>query len=422
MLTTTSPLTFSQFTTDGALWSHSRSLLKPAFLKDHITRLDGLASEFRKFVEAVNSTTLVSEQIFPPVAPNHQSTPTEGTWTRPIDLQPLFFKLTFDNSTRFLLGESAGSLTTLLRAQPADAKDDFEAAFDAAQNWIVKRNSAGPFYWTVNPREFQAACKSCHDFIDTHVHRVLQAQQDAKTDPAADPPTKYLLLEELCRETRDPLELRYQLLHILLAGRDTTASSLGFLFWSLARHPAVFTTLRTAVLAHFGPDPTADISFEQLKACHPVQHALLETVRLYPIVPANARTAARDTTLPFGGGPAGEDKIFIPKGTAVGYSVFVMHRDPELWGADANEFRPARWQGRKFGWEFLPFNGGPRTCLGQQFALTTMGYVLVRMLQEFDAIEFVGEKAQGAEPGMSVALTMKGMGCLVQLRKAGAAA
>ena len=69
------------------------------------------------------------------------------------------------------------------------------------------------------------------------------------------------------------------------------------------------------------------------------------------------------------------------------YSVSVIHRDKTLWGADANEFRPERWEGRRHGWEFLPFNGGPRICLGQQFALTSAGFTTVRLVQQFDVLE-----------------------------------
>lgn len=66
--------------------------------------------------------------------------------------------------------------------------------------------------------------------------------------------------------------------------------------------------------------------------------------------------------------------------------VHVMQRAHNIWGADADEFKPERWVGRKTGWEFLPFNGGPRICLGQQYALTTAGYVVVRMVQRFESI------------------------------------
>jgi cytochrome P450 len=109
--------------------------------------------------------------------------------------------------------------------------------------------------------------------------------------------------------------------------------------------------------------------------------------RMYPTVPINSRRSIVDTTLPRGGGPDGNSPVFVPKGTEINYSVYVMHRSKELWGPDADEFVPERWQGRKVGFEYLPFNGGPRICLGQQFALTEAGYITVRLLQRFDRID-----------------------------------
>lgn len=64
-----------------------------------------------------------------------------------------------------------------------------------------------------------------------------------------------------------------------------------------------------------------------------------------------------------------------------------MHHRKDLWGPDASEWKPDRWANRRPGWEFLPFNGGPRICVGQQYALAEAGYAIVRMLQKFDAID-----------------------------------
>ncbi len=64
-----------------------------------------------------------------------------------------------------------------------------------------------------------------------------------------------------------------------------------------------------------------------------------------------------------------------------------MHRRKDLYGEDADEYRPERWENLRPGWEYLPFNGGPRICLGQQYALTEAGYVTVRLVQEFSKME-----------------------------------
>jgi len=73
----------------------------------------------------------------------------------------------------------------------------------------------------------------------------------------------------------------------------------------------------------------------------------------------------------------------------VGFPSYVIHRRHDIWGEDADEFRPDRWINRKLGWEMTAFGGGPRVCLGQQFALNEVSFVLVRFLQRYDRIEAV---------------------------------
>ena len=87
------------------------------------------------------------------------------------------------------------------------------------------------------------------------------------------------------------------------------------------------------------------------------------------------RQATKTTVLPVGGGPDGSSAILVRKGEAVSYSVYAMHRRKDLYGEDADRFRPDRWEAgsgkggpdlRNIGWGYLPFNGGPRVCLGRE--------------------------------------------------------
>ena len=97
-------------------------------------------------------------------------------------------------------------------------------------------------------------------------------------------------------------------------------------------------------------------------------------LRLYPSLPVNTRTALRTTVLPTGGGPDRTFPVLIPKGTPVAYSVYTMHRRPDLYGMDAELYRPERWDEdmplnhneTDAKWGYLPFNGGPRICLGSE--------------------------------------------------------
>lgn len=73
-----------------------------------------------------------------------------------------------------------------------------------------------------------------------------------------------------------------------------------------------------------------------------------------------------------------------------------MHRRPDLYGDDVEEFKPERWldsdgpdgkKGLRVSWEYLPFNGGPRICIGQQFALMEVSYLIVKLMRAFESVE-----------------------------------
>jgi cytochrome P450 len=110
-------------------------------------------------------------------------------------------------------------------------------------------------------------------------------------------------------------------------------------------------------------------------------------LRLYPVIPRNVRTALRDTYLPLGGGPDGQSPIFVQKGQNITFDIYSMHRRADIYGDDVDEFKPERWETIKPGWGYLPFGGGPRICIGQQFAMTEARYMTIRMLQYFEGVE-----------------------------------
>lgn len=106
-------------------------------------------------------------------------------------------------------------------------------------------------------------------------------------------------------------------------------------------------------------------------------------LRLYPSVPFNSRMAVERTTLPTGGGTDGTAPIMVRKGESVGYSVYVIHRRKELYGSDADMFRPERWDPnednevnlKSIGYGYLPFNGGPRVCLGRKHSSSLLPFL-----------------------------------------------
>ncbi|KAH6721361.1 cytochrome P450 [Leptodontidium sp. MPI-SDFR-AT-0119] len=367
------------FTQDGAGWEHSRAMMRPQFAREQISDLEMTERHVQNMMKALDVDLHANR------------------WTDCVDLQVLFFRLTLDSATEFLFGESVDSQIRLLpgfqdgtdgnEKSSGPSSGDFAASFDKAQMALATRGRFGDKFYLCNPKGFKEDCDVCHKFID-HFVRLALSKDLREKELESGSKEKYVFLEALATQTQDPVELRSQLLNILLAGRDTTASLLGWVFLSLARDPARYKKLRDIIIEEFGTyGNPKDITFAKMKGCQYLQHCNNEALRLYPVVPINSRFANRDTTIPRGGGKDGKSKIFIPKGTAVDYSVHAMHHRKDLWGEDVEEFKPERWQNRRPGWDFLPFNGGPRICIGQQFALTESSYVTVRLLQRFDKLE-----------------------------------
>ncbi|KAJ4420805.1 hypothetical protein N0V82_004100 [Gnomoniopsis sp. IMI 355080] len=140
---------------------------------------------------------------------------------------------------------------------------------------------------------------------------------------------------------------------------------------------------------------------EDLVATHPndrylrkldlLANVVKETMRMYHPLGLNIREADRSVTLPVGGGPAGNGPISVSAGQTIVYSVAGLQRNKDKVGNDANEWDPTRWEGwsPKFG-DYLPFSIGPRQCPGRVFGRFQIQYVMVRLLQEFEHIEWCG--------------------------------
>lgn len=360
------------FTLDGAGWKQSRAMLRPQFAREQIGHVQLLERHVQRLARHIRRT--------------------QGAR---FDIQPLFARLTIDSGTEFLFGESCDALRDDDVAGGGTGLDPalkrvFAEAFTYTQTVLFKRLSLQKLYFLVDGRRFRHHNRVVHRVTDYFVNRALSA-----TPAEAEKASRggYVFLYELMRQTRDPQVLRDQCLNVLLAARDTTAGLLSFCMFELARNPAVVRELRAEIGRYFGAGDAADvaaISFESLKKCRYLRAVLHETLRLYPAVPANFRVATRDTTLPRGGGPDESLPVFVPRGTMCVYQVYSVHRSARYYGADCNQFRPGRWLepgATKLGWAFLPFNGGPRICLGQQYALTEALYVVVRLLQMFGLLK-----------------------------------
>ncbi len=161
-------------------------------------------------------------------------------------------------------------------------------------------------------------------------------------------------------------QIHDELFTLLVAGHETTAIALAWAMYWLHRNPATLQRLREE-LATLGddPDPEAIARLPYLEAvCH-------ETLRLFPILPLVPRTVIKDMQL----GP-----YTVPAGLNVGFCPAIVHRNPDIY-PDPDTFKPERWLARKFTpFEFIPFGGGLRRCIGAAFALYEMKLVLAALL------------------------------------------
>lgn len=233
-----------------------------------------------------------------------------------------------------------------------------------------------------------------------------------KTTESSTADDRYVFLDELLTAAENHTGIRNELLHVLLAGRDTTASFLSNIFWDLSRHPDVVSRLRREIVEWVGDEiPT----YQQLKDMKYLRAVVNESQRLRPILPINSREALSDTILPRGGGEDGSSPVLVPKGSYITYYMYSMHRRSDIFGADANEFNPERWLEPTFrpGWAYLPFGGGPRICIGQNFALTEVMFIVVRLIQTFEI-----EQQDFDDWTEKLGLTCTGRGgCKISLRK-----
>jgi cytochrome P450 len=344
------------FTAEGEAWARYRHQLKPQFSRDQVSDVEAAERHL---------------QILWKALPEENA---DG-WVEKANIMPLIYRFTMDVSTEFLFGESVNSQSNALHAldsgnsKEVEEELDFAEAMTHAQEFITWRMRMGKLYWLFSSKKFKKSCKTIKEFGDRFVRIVLDDEKQKRPKVLEEGRKKFVLLDELVTETRDPVELRDQILHLLLAGRDTTSALLCWTILLLSRHPDELNKLRSTIISQFGTasDPKDELGFASLKACKQLTYVLYETLRLYPLVPLNGRTALRDTYLPTGGGPDRKQPLAIRKGENMGYSAYVMHRRHDIWGGDAEEFKPSRWEGRKLGWEFIPFSGGPRVCLGRAF-------------------------------------------------------
>ncbi|KAI2633704.1 cytochrome P450 52A11 [Hypomontagnella submonticulosa] len=382
----------SIFATDGQLWHASRQLLRPQFSRERISDLHCFESHLETFFKAVaNGGVLNGEE---------QHVDIEAGNGKPFDISDILFRYTLDVATDFLLGMDVQSLTT--------PRQPFADAFNEVQRVQNILARAGALRAFVPKKSFRDGLRVVNEFCNIYIDRALRlSPEELATKTKSD--QGYTFLHELASFTRDRKVLRDQLIAVLLAGRDTTASTLSFAFYELGRHPEAVRKMRREIIDTVGLDRTP--TYTDLKSMKYLQNVINEILRLYPAVPFNVRTALKDTTLPRGGGPDGTLPLPVLKDTAIAYSTLAMQRRADLYPAgapDPQAFSPERWSDwQPRPWQYIPFNGGPRICIGQQFALTEMAYVLTRIFQRYERVESFMHEIDGGRPKLKAEIVIQ---------------
>ncbi|KAF5374195.1 hypothetical protein D9758_004628 [Tetrapyrgos nigripes] len=367
------------FNSDGDMWRFHRNMTRPFFNKVRISDFD----VFDRHAE--DTLSLLAERF------------ASGT---PVDFQDAIARFTLDSATEFLFGKSVDSLSAGLPypsshplAQSGSENfinhpsNRFANAFANGQEILRSRGLFGK-YWRF--REFwKDEALQYRKIVEEFVSPILASALDNRRDDVASGlgEAKEIedetFLEHLVKLTKDKKVIVDELLNILLAGRDTTASLLTFSIYVLTQLPNVYSRLRSEIDEKVGSrrptyDDTRDMKY--------LRAFINEVLRLYPAVPFNGRMSKVSTTLPNKGGRP----WYIPKDTLVIYCIFLMHRREDLWGPDALEFDPDRFLDERLQkyltpnpFIFMPFNAGPRICLGQQFAYNEASFFLVKLIQKF---------------------------------------
>ncbi|KAH9071037.1 cytochrome P450, partial [Lactarius deliciosus] len=199
------------------------------------------------------------------------------------------------------------------------------------------------------------------------------------------------------RCTLSDTEMVDQIATLLFAGHDTTAKSLTWYFYEIARNPGCQERVRTEIASIRAKKCGEDLSATDLESMSYTLATMKEVLRLHPTVYTMPKEATQDDVIPLSSPivtKSGEQISSIPvrKGTLVDLAVGVYNRLPEIWGADANEFKPERFldidkSNRSnvgiFG-NLMTFSSGPSGCIGWRFAVLEMQTIIVTLLENFE--------------------------------------
>nr|GLL40613.1 cytochrome P450 86A8-like [Ipomoea trifida] len=333
---------------------------------------------------------------------------------KPVDLQDLLLRLTFDNICGLAFGKDPETLA------PGLPENTFATAFDRATEASLQRFILPEVIWKVKKwlrLGMEVSLSRSLEQLDEYMSNIIKArrielQQTDNINLHDD-----LLSRFMRKKESDDKVLQHVALNFILAGRDTSSVALCWFFSLIMQNPRVeenilreiCTVLAETRGGNFGNggDLSAwldePLQFEEVDKLVYLKAALSETLRLYPSVPEDSKHVIADDVLP--------DGTFVPAGSSVTYSIYSAGRMKSTWGEDCLEFKPERWltlDGKKFimqdQYKFISFNAGPRICLGRDLAYLQMKSIAAAVLLRHRLSLSPGHQV---EQKMSLTLFMK---------------
>ncbi|XP_070375416.1 cytochrome P450 4F2-like isoform X1 [Equus asinus] len=266
------------------------------------------------------------------------------------------------------------------------------------------------YHLTSEGQRFCRVCRLVHDFTDSIIQErrctlpdqglddLLKAKAKVKTLDFID--VLLLAKDEDGKELSDE-DIRAEVDTFMFAGHDTTASGLSWVLYNLARHPEHQERCRQEVRELLRDREPKEIEWDDLAQMPFLTMCIKESLRLHPPTVGISRRCTQDIVLP--------DGRVIPKGVTCVISIFGTHHNPSVW-PDAEVYDPFRFDPEntkeRSPLAFIPFSAGPRSCIGQTFAMTEMKVVLALTLLRFRVLP------AGEEPRRKPELILRAEGGL----------
>jgi cytochrome P450 len=322
---------------------------------------------------------------------------------RVVDMEERFGSVTLDIIGKAVFDYDFGSVTTespIIKAVYRVLRE----AEHRSSSFIPYWNLPYADQWMGGQVEFRRDMTMLDDILAELINDAVTTRREASVEELeerdnADDPSLLRFLVDMRGEDLSSMVLRDDLMTMLIAGHETTAAMLTWTLFELHQGDKgmlreIQHEVRTVLKDKDVPD------YEDLLAMKKLRFALIEGLRLYPEPPVLIRRARKEDTLPQGSS-AMKQGIKVLRGTDIFISTWNLHRSPELW-ENAEKYDPTRWE-RRFkndnipDWEgynpdkisgmypneqasdfaFLPFGGGARKCVGDQFAMMEATCTLV---------------------------------------------